>query len=408
WSLRYNECIENLSSCRTEDARRANQARNAAFSGFQSTGCMEVMASLNEKELKAFLACPANALFVNSSGKKIGFYQGSFINEIPNASCKVDEESEYYVLPLYDAYRVEIHGTGSGLADISIMKDNGNGAYSTTYFHTIPIQNGSKYVGTIGVEGAIQTISSSTTTLTAQTKTSSNSDPIWNKINSIGKQNPSFEVQSNEKQNQKEYPDLDPKKNQNQNSTSNQNKAPIASFEMMPNNPKTGDHIVLVSTSKDPDGEKLSYEWFLEQRMMGRVDRLEIEAIFPGPQTITLIVTDTGGSTSSAQKQINVYESGDSTFSFDDIDEDTLLLGAKLLGALIVFFILFSLFRKQRRKKEEWVQVKEITPTPPEEYQKPKEKIQEKTQEYRFCGKCGHKLEAGSRFCGSCGASITV
>lgn len=96
----------------------------------------------------AVARCPADLLFIDAAGRKVGTLNGMVINEIPGAEVLSSGEVEMYVLPVNSTYHLEIKGTGSGEVDLDIIKPNGE-AVDLVSFQKVPVDTGTKLEGTL-------------------------------------------------------------------------------------------------------------------------------------------------------------------------------------------------------------------------------------------------------------------
>jgi hypothetical protein len=65
------------------------------------------------------LSCPANMLITNSTGQRLGFVDGEFVQEIPNSYVQNLDEKEAYIITGIDQFTVEVFGTGEGTFDLA-------------------------------------------------------------------------------------------------------------------------------------------------------------------------------------------------------------------------------------------------------------------------------------------------
>jgi len=85
------------------------------------------------------------------------------------------------------------------------------------------------------------------------------------------------------------------------------NRPPVASFSIMPENPEVGDYIVVASTSSDPDGDMLTYSWYVDGvSRFGNSPNWEWENPEAGEHTIKLVVEDSKGGSDEHFMEINV------------------------------------------------------------------------------------------------------
>jgi len=85
------------------------------------------------------------------------------------------------------------------------------------------------------------------------------------------------------------------------------NRPPTASFSIMPENPEVGDYIVVASTSSDPDGDMLTYSWYVDGvGRFGDSPNWEWENPEPGEYEIRLVVDDGRGGSDEHLMEMNV------------------------------------------------------------------------------------------------------
>ena len=90
------------------------------------------------------------------------------------------------------------------------------------------------------------------------------------------------------------------------------NQPPTASFTCSPENPPVGEKITFnASSSSDPDGEIVSYEWDFGDGNAGSGEVVNHTYSNPGDYTVTLTVKDNIGTESSKSETITVFLYGD-------------------------------------------------------------------------------------------------
>lgn len=108
--------------------------------------------------------CPADALFTDSLGRRVGTIDGRVVNEIPRAEVMSSGEVEIYVLPTDLEYSLEITGTGSGLLDFDVISPEGESSAKVVSFTNVSIGAGKKLTSEItGAE--IENLKSETSTI---------------------------------------------------------------------------------------------------------------------------------------------------------------------------------------------------------------------------------------------------
>jgi len=92
------------------------------------------------------------------------------------------------------------------------------------------------------------------------------------------------------------------------------NRAPSASFAVMPEHPEVGHPIVIVSTSSDPDGDSLTHTWYVDgeyEVRAGDLSEWTWSSPAEGEYTIGLVVVDDAGGVDECSQAITVVGAGD-------------------------------------------------------------------------------------------------
>lgn len=109
--------------------------------------------------------CPADALFTDSSGRRVGTVDGRVVNEILGAEVVTSGEVEIYVLPMDLEYSLEISGTGSGLVDFDVISPEGEASAKVVSFTNVSIGSGEKLTTEITAGAEIEDLKSATSTI---------------------------------------------------------------------------------------------------------------------------------------------------------------------------------------------------------------------------------------------------
>jgi len=81
---------------------------------------------------------PVDCLFTDKFDQRIGFIDGSFINEIPGAQMEQQFESDVFYLPLDYSYRLDMIGTDTGEVSIDIIVPTSESTAKLAHFEEIP------------------------------------------------------------------------------------------------------------------------------------------------------------------------------------------------------------------------------------------------------------------------------
>lgn len=111
-----------------------------------------------KKLTMAVLRCPADVVFTDPQGRRVGFSGGQLINEIPGAEIRTSGEVEIYILPADVPLTVAITGTGAGTAGFDIIRPE-NGEPALVSFQQMPVSAGSSITGTLPPGGALASLS---------------------------------------------------------------------------------------------------------------------------------------------------------------------------------------------------------------------------------------------------------
>jgi hypothetical protein len=113
----------------------------------------------------AVTRCPADALFTDPSGRRVGTVDGRVVNEIPGAEVMSSGEVEIYILPADIEYSLEITGTGSGLVDFDVISPEGEASAKVVSFTNVSIGAGKKLTSDITAGAEIEDLKSGTSTI---------------------------------------------------------------------------------------------------------------------------------------------------------------------------------------------------------------------------------------------------
>ena len=113
----------------------------------------------------AAVRCPADAVFTDPAGRRVGTVGGRVINEIPGAEVLSSGEVEIYLLPMDLAYSLEISGTGAGLVDLDLIAPIGEASAKVVSFTNVSIGSGAKLTAEIAEGGEIEYLKSGTSTI---------------------------------------------------------------------------------------------------------------------------------------------------------------------------------------------------------------------------------------------------
>ncbi len=119
------------------------------------------------------------------------------------------------------------------------------------------------------------------------------------------------------------------------------NEPPEASFSIMPEKPTAEDIVILVSTSSDPDGDELTYSWYIDDEFVsGAEDSPDWEWVAPEPgkYKITLVVNDGRGGTAKYSATVVIGGGGIGT---------GIIIG--IVAGLVVILLIFIRFRVKQQ-----------------------------------------------------------
>ena len=128
------------------------------------------------------------------------------------------------------------------------------------------------------------------------------------------------------------------------------NLPPIASFALMPKDPKVGDPIVIVSTSLDPDGDPLMHTWYVNgeyEISAGDLSEWTWSSPGEGEYTIGLIVMDGKGGIDEHADTIAVVGDGEEDVGSGSGGMNSLLY---LLVIPVAAAVAILVVRRRRRR----------------------------------------------------------
>ncbi|MDF1698061.1 MAG: zinc-ribbon domain-containing protein [Saprospiraceae bacterium] len=303
------------------------------------------------------LSCPADLVLTDNLGRKTGLVGGKWASEIPGVEIGGLGETEFYYVPNSTNLTVDVVGTGNGTARLTTIRSSGNGL-TISAIDNLPLLPKSISTTTTSNSGKLNPVIYNNRNFPVVESFVSKADRIWEKLE-------------------------------------NANKKPIASFSIMPEFPNTEDDIILVSTSTDPEGDVLSYKWFLDDQLISSSAREIMNIKSFGNHKFTLVVTDSKGATSSFSKQVSVKWVESSWFKIEQSTKEEIKQWLPMiLGGLLVLVLVYFLGLKNKKKKIN---------TPLQESQEPPTT---KKNINHFCTQCGKPLTPGNKFCNHCGNKL--
>lgn len=99
------------------------------------------------------LTCPADAVFTDGAGRRVGMVGGKPVNEIPGAEIRTTGEVEIYVLPANRQYSLSVTGTGTGKMSVGLLRAADATTAGVVSFQDLPIQAGTVFQGTVATGG---------------------------------------------------------------------------------------------------------------------------------------------------------------------------------------------------------------------------------------------------------------
>lgn len=109
--------------------------------------------------------CPADALFTDPAGRRVGTVEGRVVNEIPGAEVLSSGEVEIYLLPMDLEYSLEISGTGTGMVNLDVISPEGDSSAKVISFTNVSIGSGRKLTGKITAGAEVEELKSGASTI---------------------------------------------------------------------------------------------------------------------------------------------------------------------------------------------------------------------------------------------------
>jgi hypothetical protein len=113
-----------------------------------------------EGRFAAAVRCPADALFADPAGRRVGISGGRVINEMLGAEILSSGEVEIYLLPMDLEYRIEISGTGASTVDLDVISPEGGSSARVVSFTNVSIGSGTKITSEIAAGAEIEELRS--------------------------------------------------------------------------------------------------------------------------------------------------------------------------------------------------------------------------------------------------------
>ena len=118
-----------------------------------------------EGKFAAVTRCPADAVFIDSQGRRTGTVDGKVIVEIPDSEVVASGEVEIYLLPSDLDYALEITGTGNGKMDLDIVTPQGESEAKVVSFQNVALRPGDRLSSELKSGGKMSSLRSGGTAL---------------------------------------------------------------------------------------------------------------------------------------------------------------------------------------------------------------------------------------------------
>jgi hypothetical protein len=223
------------------------------------------------------MMCPVNVLVVNSAGEQLGLTANDeWVSEFKPEKFDTwpgdDNTPVWYIeLPKGDAYTILITGTGSGDLEVFAAPEGSRVVFK---YPPVEVSAGDKFSMKLDADDP------GTPLDTPRGQVSPTEIPI------------------------EEYVAIaDPTRD---------SRPPTASFSIMPENPEVGDYIVVASTSSDPDGDMLTYSWYVDGvSRFGNSPNWEWVDAEAGEYIVTLEIDDGRGGSDEYSMAVTVVGDGE-------------------------------------------------------------------------------------------------
>lgn len=101
------------------------------------------------EKIMGMLRCPADVVFTDPQGRRVGQLGANPVNEVPGAEIRSSGEVEIYLLPAKVPFRVTVTGTGEGRSALDLIRPGDGGSLEVVSFGGLPTTTGATFTGTL-------------------------------------------------------------------------------------------------------------------------------------------------------------------------------------------------------------------------------------------------------------------
>ena len=112
------------------------------------------------QKVMGIVKCPADAVFTDQAGRRVGMVGGKPVNEIPGAEIRTTGAVEIYVLPAGGQYSLTVTGTGAGTVNVDLLRAVDATTGGVISFQKLPIAAGVSVQGQVAPGGQLDSLTS--------------------------------------------------------------------------------------------------------------------------------------------------------------------------------------------------------------------------------------------------------